>query len=126
MPDGSYFLTRYADLVAVYRDAHTFSSDKKIVEPEFIADFSRTSAQHVDDSAHVPVKESYTPIEILNFSPRTLNALINAGVGSIEQLTKCTEATLSNFRGFGAKALDEVKKTLGDRGLKLSDDSMEG
>ena len=30
MPDGSYFLTRYADLVAVYRDAQTFSSDKKI------------------------------------------------------------------------------------------------
>ena len=30
MPDGSYFLTRYADLVAVYRDAPTFSSDKKV------------------------------------------------------------------------------------------------
>jgi cytochrome P450 len=30
MPDGSYFLTRYDDVVAVYRDARTFSSDKKI------------------------------------------------------------------------------------------------
>jgi hypothetical protein len=30
LPDGSYFLTRYADLVAVYRDAQTFSSDKKV------------------------------------------------------------------------------------------------
>jgi cytochrome P450 len=30
MPDGSYFLTRHADLVAVYRDAATFSSDKKV------------------------------------------------------------------------------------------------
>ncbi|MDP2817563.1 MAG: cytochrome P450 [Polaromonas sp.] len=30
MPDGSYFLTRYADIVAVYRDAQTFSSDKKV------------------------------------------------------------------------------------------------
>ena len=30
MPDGSWFLTRYADLVAVYRDAHAFSSDKKV------------------------------------------------------------------------------------------------
>ena len=29
MPDGSFFLTRYADLVAVYRDAAAFSSDKK-------------------------------------------------------------------------------------------------
>ena len=30
MPDGSWFLTRYADLVDVYRDAQTFSSDKKV------------------------------------------------------------------------------------------------
>ena len=30
MPDGSWFLTRHADLMAVYRDAHTFSSDKKV------------------------------------------------------------------------------------------------
>ena len=30
MPDGSYFLTRYADLVTVYRDAQAFSSDKKV------------------------------------------------------------------------------------------------
>jgi len=30
MPDGSWFLTRYDDLVAVYRDPRTFSSDKKI------------------------------------------------------------------------------------------------
>lgn len=101
-----------------------FASDKKVVEQEFMADFSRASAQQTEESAHTPVKESYTPIEILNFSPRTLNALINAGVGSIEQLTKCTEATLSNFRGFGAKALEEVKKTLGERGLKLSDESL--
>ena len=30
MPDGSFFLTHHADLVAVYRDAHTFSSDKQV------------------------------------------------------------------------------------------------
>ena len=41
MPDGSYFLTRHADLVAVYRDAATFSSDKKI---EFEPKYGRASA----------------------------------------------------------------------------------
>ncbi|MDB4978706.1 MAG: DNA-directed polymerase subunit alpha [Candidatus Peribacteria bacterium] len=102
-----------------------FASDKKIIEPEFIADFSRAASPHIEDGGLAPVKESYTPIEILNFSPRTLNALINAGVGSIEQLTKCTEPTLANFRGFGAKALDEVKATLGERGLKLASDSVD-
>ena len=89
-----------------------------------MADFSRAGAQFPGATAEAgPIKESYTPIEILNFSPRTLNALINAGVGSIEQLTKCTESALSNFRGFGAKALEEVKQTLAERGLRLSDES---
>jgi cytochrome P450 len=36
MPDGSYFLTRHADLAAVYRNAQTFSSDKKVeFEPKY-------------------------------------------------------------------------------------------
>jgi cytochrome P450 len=36
MPDGSFFLTRHADLVAVYRDAQAFSSDKKVeFEPKY-------------------------------------------------------------------------------------------
>jgi cytochrome P450 len=36
MPDGSYFLTRYADVVSVYRDARSFSSDKRVeFKPKF-------------------------------------------------------------------------------------------
>lgn len=101
-----------------------FGSPDKVVEPDFIADFSRAGSEK-EAEGEVASKESYTPIEILNFSPRTLNALINAGVGSIEQLTKCTESSLSNFRGFGAKALDEVKDTLAERNLKLADESMD-
>lgn len=97
-----------------------FGNPQKTVESEFMADFSRAGTVVPEEVSASPAKESYTPIEILNLSPRTLNALINAGVGSIEQLTKCTEAMLSNFRGFGAKALDEVKATLATRGLKLS------
>jgi hypothetical protein len=41
MPDGSFFLTRYADLVAVYRDAQAFSSDKKV---EFTPKYGAGSA----------------------------------------------------------------------------------
>ncbi|MBM3227377.1 DNA-directed RNA polymerase subunit alpha [Candidatus Peribacteria bacterium] len=101
-----------------------FASPDKVVEKEFMADFSRAGIR-VAEETESSVKESYTPIEILNFSPRTLNALINAGVGSIEQLTKCTESALSNFRGFGAKALDEVKATLAERTLKLADEPID-
>ncbi len=98
-----------------------FSMDQETVEKEFMADFTRVS-QAAPEADRSSAKESYTPIEILNLSPRTLNSLINAGVGSIEQLVKCTPATLSNFRGFGTKALDEVKATLATRGLKLSEE----
>ncbi|MDG5975085.1 cytochromes P450 [Hydrogenophaga taeniospiralis CCUG 15921] len=41
MPDGSVFITRYADLVAVYRDAATFSSDKHV---EFAPKYGAGSA----------------------------------------------------------------------------------
>ena len=67
-------------------------------------------------------RTEYTPIEILNLSPRTLNALINGGIGSIEQLTTCTDSKLGNLRGFGKKAMDEVREALEKRGLSLLDD----
>lgn len=98
-----------------------FSLDQETVEKEFMADFTRTS-QVAPEADRSSAKESYTPIEILNLSPRTLNSLINAGVGSIEQLVKCSPATLSNFRGFGSKALDEVKATLATRNLTLTEE----
>ena len=67
-------------------------------------------------------RTEYTPIEILNLSPRTLNALINGGIGSIEQLTQCTESKIANLRGFGKKAMDEVIDALAKRGLSLLED----
>ena len=30
LPNGSYFLTRYDDLIAIYKNTKSFSSDKKI------------------------------------------------------------------------------------------------
>ncbi len=107
---GSQLLSQYFNF---------FSLDQETVEKEFMADFTRTS-QVAPEADRSSSKESYTPIEILNLSPRTLNSLINAGVGSIEQLVKCSPATLSNFRGFGSKALDEVKATLATRNLLLT------
>jgi cytochrome P450 len=41
LPDGAFFLTRHADLVAVYRDAQTFSSDKNV---EFAPKYGAASA----------------------------------------------------------------------------------
>lgn len=99
-----------------------FKKKDVVPEQEFISDFSRIAQKEIDKMDKKPVQESYTPIEICNLSPRTLNALINGGIGSIEQLVQCTESKLTNLRGFGAKALKEVRDALGTRGLTLKEE----
>ncbi|MBI4127189.1 DNA-directed RNA polymerase subunit alpha [Candidatus Peregrinibacteria bacterium] len=99
-----------------------FNRDQKPVEPEFMSDFEKIAAKAQEEESSKPKQESYTPIEILGLSPRTLNSLINGDIGSIEQLVKCSESKLSNLRGFGKKALTEVADALEKRGLALGKD----
>jgi DNA-directed RNA polymerase subunit alpha len=99
-----------------------FLTEGEEVEPDFQSDRQQVKAKEVQEEVEESRKETYTPIEILNFSPRTLNSLINGGIGSIEQLVKCTPSKLGNFRGFGKKAMTEVSDALGARGLKLTED----
>jgi DNA-directed RNA polymerase subunit alpha len=99
-----------------------FNIENIMVEEEFMSDIQSIVQKEQEEEAKKPQQESYTPIEILGFSPRTLNALINGGIGSIEQLSKCTESKLSNLRGFGKKALNEVKDALDKKSLTLSEE----
>lgn len=99
-----------------------FNEENTMVEADYMSDYKTIMTKQQEEDKKKPEQEAYTPIEILGFSPRTLNALINGGIGSIEQLTKCTETKLSNLRGFGRKALTEVADALGKRGFKLSDE----
>ncbi len=100
-----------------------FNREDKQVEPEFLSDFEKIAAKaKAEEENAKPKQESYTPIEILGLSPRTLNSLINGDIGSIEQLVKCNESKLSNLRGFGKKALTEVADALEKRGLALSEE----
>src|SRR3954471_6960118 len=76
MADGSYFLTRYDDVVAVYRDARTWSSDKKIqFKPAFgdspLYEHHTTSLVFNDPPIHTRVRKLLAP----SFTPRTLRAL---------------------------------------------------
>ena len=57
-------------------------------------------------------KSPYTPIETLKLHPRTLNALINGGIGSIEQLSKYSEFQLLNLRGFGYFSQNQIRNAL--------------
>lgn len=99
-----------------------FNQENAIVEEDFMSDFKKIQEKEEEEEKNKPAQESYTPIEILGFSPRTLNALINGGIGSVEQLEKCTESKLTNLRGFGKKALTEVEEALESRGSTLSEE----
>jgi cytochrome P450 len=62
MADGSYFLTRYDDLVAVYKDTRTFSSDKKIeFKPKYgdslLYEHHTTSLVFSDPPLHTRVRK---------------------------------------------------------------------
>lgn len=92
-----------------------FDASQERIESEFMTDPLQAGKQEEEEEE----REAYTPIEILNFSPRTLNALINGDIGSIEQLVRCSPSKLQSLRGFGKKAMDEVEEALGKRGLSL-------
>lgn len=95
--------------------------ESELIEPEFMASVASATASREEEGEELP-QETYTPIEVLNLSPRTLNALINGEIGSVEELVKCTPAKLENLRGFGKKAMDEVRDVLSLRNLSLTDE----
>lgn len=54
------------------------------------------------------------PVEDLNLSARTTNALINNDIHTIKDLFTLSDAELRDLKGFGSKALDEVKDKLAE------------
>jgi cytochrome P450 len=102
MPDGSYFLTRYADLVAVYRDAHTFSSDKKV---EFTPKYGAGS----------PLLEHHTTSLVFNDPPLhtrvrklIMGALTRRAIAEMEPgLVKLVDSLLDRIEAQGGGDLIE-------------------
>lgn len=60
------------------------------------------------------VSELNTPIEELNLTARTANALVNNDIRTVHDLVTLTEQDLRELKGFGSKALDEVKDKLAE------------
>ena len=56
--------------------------------------------------------ELNTPIEELGLTARTANALINNDIRTVHDLVTLSEQDLRELKGFGSKALDEVKEKL--------------
>lgn len=65
------------------------------------------------DSAEEPTMLD-TSIEDMNLSARTTNALINNDIHTLKDLFSLSDAELRDLKGFGSKALDEVKEKLAE------------
>ncbi len=66
--------------------------------------------QDADDDSN----ELNTSIEELNLTARTANALINNEIRTVHDLVTLSEQDLRELKGFGSKALDEVKDKLAE------------
>lgn len=66
--------------------------------------------QDADDES----SELNTPIEELNLTARTANALVNNEIRTVHDLVTLSEQDLRELKGFGSKALDEVKDKLAE------------
>lgn len=79
------------------------------------------------DDIEVLVKKDEEPkdralsmtIEELDLSVRSYNCLKRAGINTVEELTKRTEADMLKVRNLGKKSLQEVKEKLAEYGLAL-------
>ena len=98
MPDGSYFLTRHADLVAVYRDADNFSSDKKT---EFEPKYGRASAlfEHHTTSLVFNDPPLHTRVRKLMMGALTRRAIADVEPGLIVLVDELLDAIDANGGG---------------------------
>jgi len=94
MPDGSVFLTRYADVIAVYKDPKTFSSDKhEEFGPKYGVDSAlfehhTTSLVFNDPPLHVRVRRLIAGA----LTPRHVNAMEDGLVRLVDGLLDAMQA----------------------------------
>ncbi|MCF7899020.1 DNA-directed RNA polymerase subunit alpha [Candidatus Babeliales bacterium] len=91
-----------------------------ISKEEGIAEEKKISAMDVQGPTKgLPVELFLKPIDELEFSVRSHNCLISAGVKRVIDLVNLTEDDLLKVKNFGRKSLREVKEILGAFGLHL-------
>ncbi len=75
------------------------------------------SVEVSNDTSNEDSAELMTPIEDLNLSARTTNALINNEIHTLRDLFSLSDSELRELKGFGSKALDEVKEKMAEMEL---------
>ncbi|MCA9338695.1 DNA-directed RNA polymerase subunit alpha [Candidatus Saccharibacteria bacterium] len=97
------------------RDA--FEEAAAILVNQYTALAGATTVEAAAPLGHSESNESSelnTPIEDLNLSARTANALVNNEIRTVHDLVSLSDQDLRELKGFGSKALDEVKDKLAE------------
>jgi cytochrome P450 len=105
MADGSYFLTRYDDLVAVYKDTRTFSSDKKIeFKPKYgdslLYEHHTTSLVFSDPPLHTRVRKLISGA----LTPKAIASMENGLIELVDDLMARMQA-----KALGGNTVDLIE-----------------
>lgn len=85
-----------------------------------IADLEEEYATAMGQVNIAPDTRLDEPIDELNLSTRTRNALMREGIATVGALVKKSPSELIEFRNFGVRSLDEVEEQLAERDLDLA------
>ncbi len=109
-------------------DAISQSADIMIKQLTPFVDYSKASqVAEVKDHIRlsIPEEQYNMPVEQLDLSVRTLNALRRGGITTVGELVSKGEKELLSLRNFGQKSRLEIEDRLKGMGLSLSADSEE-
>jgi DNA-directed RNA polymerase subunit alpha len=102
----------FEEAAAILVNQYTALAGQTRIEPSTpvtAADTDMGTAEDTEEPA-----ELMTSIEDLSLSARTTNALVNNDIHTIRDLLSLSEAELRDLKGFGNKALDEVKEKMSE------------
>ena len=102
----------FEEAAAILVNQYTALAGQTRVEVAAPLTASSTSGENSNNSDEPA--ELMTSIEDLNLSARTTNALVNNDIHTLKDLFSLSDAELRDLKGFGSKALDEVKDKMSE------------
>jgi len=103
----------FEEAAAILVNQYTALAGQTRVEMSAPITTAAPEAEGKEGSSEEP-SELMTSIEDLNLSARTTNALINNEIHTLKDLFDLSDAELRDLKGFGSKALDEVKDKMSE------------
>ena len=104
----------FEEAAAILVNQYTALAGKTRVAVPEVASVTTTSGANLDEVGGEESGALNISVEDLNLSARTYNALVNNDIHTVKDLLSLSDAELRDLKGFGSKALDEVKEKLAE------------